>query len=212
MGTEIDELLSLQPLLQIFGFDPVYDCLFAHLPPSALIRVSRTCRLARGAVKDYSRRAYSINDLRRFFADPIGFRSLQARTGALISGSQALQFFERVRWPASDLDIYVWPETALEVAALIVKEGYEFRPFGFQPEELEAAARVLGSNASTNPGVQENAPQDAPLMEGYQEDHLRNVLSFEKVRGGETLKIQVMIPKSTPVAAILTFHSSECLG
>ncbi|KIJ42145.1 hypothetical protein M422DRAFT_171479, partial [Sphaerobolus stellatus SS14] len=54
-------------------------------------------------------RAFNINDfLKRFLKDPRKFRSLQTRTGALISGSQALQLLGRTRWPDSDLDLYIY--------------------------------------------------------------------------------------------------------
>lgn len=39
--------------------------------------------------------------------DPVEFRSQMSRHGAIISGSFALQFFERTMWPDADLDIWI---------------------------------------------------------------------------------------------------------
>lgn len=41
------------------------------------------------------------------FDDPVALRSHIAESGAPISGSLPLQYFERSIWPSSDLDIYV---------------------------------------------------------------------------------------------------------
>ena len=51
---------------------------------------------------------YIINNhLSRFFPDPIVFRSLQARTANLVSGSNALQFSDRTSYEEADTDVYV---------------------------------------------------------------------------------------------------------
>jgi len=47
-----------------------------------------------------------------------------ARTNALISGSFALQFFDRVHWPASDLDINIRQESDTLESYLCRVEGY----------------------------------------------------------------------------------------
>jgi hypothetical protein len=59
-------------------------------------------------VKDYFARAFNIEKrLSRYFDDPKSFRKLQAETLTVISGSTALQFFQRNFYPESDLDLYV---------------------------------------------------------------------------------------------------------
>jgi hypothetical protein len=51
---------------------------------------------------------WNINQrLKRFFDNPVAFRNLLAKQDALISGSFALQFFERVIWPTSTITICV---------------------------------------------------------------------------------------------------------
>lgn len=64
--------------------------------------------------------------LNRFVRDPAGLRSQMGRCDALISGSAALQFFERVTWKESDLDIFVEAGAGAERLSdhLCQTEGY----------------------------------------------------------------------------------------
>lgn len=65
--------------------------------------------------------------LKRFVQDPKGLRSHMGIHNALISGSFAVQFFERVVWKDSDMDIFV--EGGLEASAMecyLFNDGYDF--------------------------------------------------------------------------------------
>ena len=78
--------------------------IFSYCTPQTLLRFERTCRLAQAIVEDYIRVAFNIDArLSPFFDDPRAFRSLQARTGTVISGSTALQFFERAIYPGTGM-------------------------------------------------------------------------------------------------------------
>ena len=91
----------------------------------ALLSVSRTCRIAHETVKEYMRRAFNINPiLSSFITSPLSFRLLQARTGALISGSVALQFFDRSYSSEADLDVYVPLLLCMEATMFFVVNGY----------------------------------------------------------------------------------------
>jgi hypothetical protein len=94
--------------LDVFSRHTIYDVVFSQADTSTILYLQRTCRQARLAATDYLARAFNINrHLSRFFSDPKAFRSLQARTATVISGSGALQFFQRDVYPESDLDLYV---------------------------------------------------------------------------------------------------------
>jgi len=43
----------------------------------------------------------------------------------------------------------------------------------------------------------------------YCNPHLNSVLTFTREVGGQLRKVQVMVPGTTPLAVILTFHSSK---
>ncbi len=66
--------------------------------------------------------------LRRFVDDPARFSSLIGRYDALISGSFAVQFFERVMWHDSDLDLYVEDGPGYEALCKFVVDVEGYRP------------------------------------------------------------------------------------
>ena len=63
--------------------------------------------------------------LHRFVSDPKKFRSQLGAYDALVSGSLALQFFERVVWPDSDLDVFINVKNVEAFSRyLVTEEGY----------------------------------------------------------------------------------------
>ncbi|ESK95621.1 hypothetical protein Moror_12593 [Moniliophthora roreri MCA 2997] len=92
------------PLLPFPTNDLICNC----LSPRDLYRYSRANREAYGYVQSYRTRAFDIYTLlSRYSTEPEinQLRILQALTGMLISGSTASQFFNRLLYPQSDLDI-----------------------------------------------------------------------------------------------------------
>ena len=88
--------------------DLLYDLIFDECTAVSLVRLLRACRRLHMSVEDYISRRFSIVKLlSRYFQHPSAFRNLQAVTGTVISGSSALQFFDRSYYPKSDLDLYV---------------------------------------------------------------------------------------------------------
>lgn len=84
---------------------------------------------------------WNINDkLRRFVKNPIAFRRHQSQTRAIISGSFALQFFERVTWPDSDLDVFIDESKSGAYACmleyLISSEGYTLAEDGTDEDQF----------------------------------------------------------------------------
>lgn len=70
---------------------------------------------------------FNINaKLKRFNLDPVAFRTALGHSGALISGSFALQFLLGTVWKGTDLDVMVEKGTNMEMlgAFLIEQEGF----------------------------------------------------------------------------------------
>lgn len=104
---------------------PIRQGIMSHLDTKDILNLLKTCWTMRHNIKANE---WDINDrLSRFLDSPTAFRSQLGRSNALISGSFALQFFERVVWPDSDLDIMVQEGEDLERMAkhLIESEGYK---------------------------------------------------------------------------------------
>lgn len=188
---------------RVFGRAPIYDILLSCLSPRSLVWLALTCRATYFAVADFKTRAFNVNrHFSRYFTDPIAFRSLQAKTNTLVSGSDVLQFLDRTFYPDSDLDVYTHPGHSFEVAQFLVEaQGYEFAPHGEQEEEWREA-------------IQDNWDGTQPRMfrgrtERYPLQGINAVWTFKKTGiKQETLKVQIIEASSSPVEAILEFHSS----
>lgn len=184
---------------RILPIDLLSRAIFSHCPPSALLRLMRTSSIVHDEVTRYMQSAFNINRiLSRFFEDTTSFRSLQAQTGTLISGSTALQFFDRSSYPGSDLDIYVhmaWRET---VGCWLHRNGYEFVPNDQQSPDFHKA--INDTRFLENEGIY--------FMRG-----VAGVFNFVKKvsdeEDSEELKVQMIVAAGSPMEVILYFHSSE---
>lgn len=197
------EHLQLQSVLTR---PPIFDGIFSRISPATFIRFGRTCRVARDAVHNFCSRAFSINrHLLRFFSDPIGFRSLQARTGTLISGSNALQFFDRSFYPESDLDLYTHPGHTREVGLWLIHEGYQFVP---SPSQEGSFEELVGNDwDGLARRYYQDIDEDMQTGQQYRVSGVQAIFSFTKIAAGKELKVQIMEAKTTPLQCILGFHS-----
>ncbi|KAI0715462.1 hypothetical protein C8T65DRAFT_144725 [Cerioporus squamosus] len=174
---------------------PIADSIFSFSSPMTILRIGRTCRVAKQAVRHYFKRAFNVNRLLiRFFPDVLAFRTLQSRTGTLISGSVALQFFDRDFYPSSDLDLYVHMRHRREVGRWLLQYGYRFAPSSNQAADFEAAATEALSGIGTAPY---GMPGVAAIM---------NFIRCSDV--SEDLKVQLIISRKTPMEVVLGFHST----
>lgn len=206
---------------RILDIELITEPILSGLSPVTLLLLSRTCRAAYHAVSSFKGTAYNIDRLiSRFFPSSLlthshlhararAFRSLQARTGTLISGSVALQFFDRQVWTESDLDLYVHMRHRREVGMWLMEEGYKFKPTEFQNprfdvEVLECVARRPNGIYSM-PGVMAILTFVKPLPRS------RTAAAAEggDVQTPQELKVQVIVAKNTPMEVILGFHSSD---
>ncbi|KAI0832865.1 hypothetical protein BC628DRAFT_1309080, partial [Trametes gibbosa] len=150
---------------------------------------------------------------------------LQARTGTLVSGSCALQFFARTRYPDSDLDLYVHMRHRREVGRWLLQEGYAYAPAPHQHAQFELEV-VHGMSPRKHgiysmPGVagiltfKRPAPERPRTGLEYPED-VQEEGEGEGEEGPEedavpaerVLKVQIIVTKNTPMEAILAFHST----
>jgi hypothetical protein len=195
----IDPTISLA----LISNPPICDNILRRLSKYNSIQLAKSCRAAYAAVSSFNRRAHNINArLSRFFPDPDAFRSLQAKTNTLISGSFALQFFDRTFYPESDLDIYACLNHFAEVGRWLQDVGYVLEPHRNQADNLEEAIVEIETKASTEPDIAIVYP-----FRGFS-----GVLTFlhEQEDALEApLKIQLIVAVNSPMEVIFTFHSSQ---
>jgi hypothetical protein len=125
--TDINGLVGWQDIFKCY---PIFNNICAYLEPNDILLFKLTTKQLTPFFETLFRTQWNINrQLKHFVKDPINFRSHLAVYDALISGSFALQFFERRIWEDSDLDIYVENWIALNNSdalgeCLVVHEGY----------------------------------------------------------------------------------------
>lgn len=148
-------------------------------------------------------RSFNIDThLSRFFTDPLAFRALQARTGTLISGSNALQFLLRTHWPEADLDIYCPYEARADVGWWLVEDGYRFVPNSRQDPSFHVAidqARQPGTEATDNPYSR---------LKGVSAVYTFAKRVHDPEGPSRKLKVQIIVAYYSPMDAIFNFHSS----
>jgi len=173
------------------------DAIFDNLQPKELLRYSQASRTTHDAVSSYIRRNFILQRvLGRYFSDNdiLELRHMQYNTGALISGSTVLQFFDRSYYPESDLDIYVRFDCRRDIALWLEKKGYTMQPYAKNP----------GANLCDVLDEMTMQPSDDPFYPGS-----FIILEFLKNRGDIKSKIQLLLANDCPIASILRFHSSE---
>ncbi|KAJ7457385.1 hypothetical protein FB451DRAFT_593931 [Mycena latifolia] len=182
------------PAMRFFelGMGP-HDVLFSHMPARELVRLMLTCRRVHWLVYDT---CFSLPRLLYpFFGDATEvdrFQAMQAESATVISGSIALQFFNRTTWPDSDLDLYTHRGTASIPVRFLLSNGYTFKRRKVQNPDV--FVQLIAS-------VEEKAPS-------YLGRGIADVLDFYK--GNQ--KIQLIIATSTPMETIISFHSTPVMN
>ena len=199
-------------LMHIFSPSTTDDILFGHLSAVDLIAYSRTCKSVREAAASFYKRAFRIEiTLRQYFTpdEIVRFRELQAITGdilclyyiviglitqsgMIISGSTALEFFDRTKYANSDLDLYVDHHYREPIILWLQSIGYSFlsRP-SIGPQSLDTVLEEV-----PRPETPSRYPGAAML-----------VLDF--IRSNPQARIQLITSSASPLELVLSFHSSE---
>ncbi|KAI0364887.1 hypothetical protein BV20DRAFT_903328, partial [Pilatotrama ljubarskyi] len=168
------------------------------LSPLELLRFARTCRAARTTVQVYLNARHGVNArLARFFDNPIAFRSLQARTGTVISGAHALHFFTGTPcFLSASLDIYVYPFHAPEIGRWLTEHDYEFVPDPGQDAEFEEV--LLSDTIYTSVF--------------HSDQYIAGQYTFARAASVDTPSIRMAVAEKTPMEAILGAPATSCLN
>jgi hypothetical protein len=119
---------------------------------------------------------------------------LQAESGFVISGSFAVQFFGRIDYPSSDLDLYVEFRHGYRICAWLVSVGFA----------CISSSNFTKQYFTGKSNIEENGSVE---YDGIQCSDFHTVLSFSR----EEKKIQVMVTKQCVMGIILSFHLSTCI-
>ena len=137
------------------------DLVFSILSAASLFVVYRlrfVSRPLRDAVDMYLKTAFNIDRFlqRRFFANAVAFRSMMAETGCVISGLTALEFFARVQWAETPLELVVDSSNVATVCRYLVDTcGYSFIPDSNTPLASSLDEALLPATWEPRPGETE---------------------------------------------------------
>jgi hypothetical protein len=181
--------------------------LLEELSPGELFKYGKTCKHIHSIVESYIRRRFQIDKLLATYFTPsqiADFRRLQASTGMLISGSTALQFFNRLVYPDSDLDLYVEHAYREDVGLWLLSIGYKYVPY--PTSNSKTFQDDLDLNPDTTPSRMLTQRHFIESGQGY----LGAQCVFTFVKQKPFRKVQMITSLNSPLERILSFHSSKC--
>ncbi|KAF5315275.1 hypothetical protein D9619_007568 [Psilocybe cf. subviscida] len=180
------------------------DAILDHLSITEIIRFGRTCSNAHVAVQSYIKRRFKLSDvLARFFKEQTQveeLRTLMSNTGMVISGSAALQLFQRNLYADSDLDLYTPLHNAQQIADWLISKGYTFVPSVQSLPTVETAISEAVSRHTTPPLI----GATPSTRRGY----LRAACILDFRATNPVRKIQLIASVRSVLELILGFHST----
>jgi hypothetical protein len=189
------------------NFD-IFENIFSFCTPRDVVCIRHLSKTMRTFVDQFHRHRYYLafnNYLQRFFQDPIAFRSLQARTGTLISGTTPVEFIDGFNNPFPKLEIFVHPGHVREVALwLISVERYEY-----VPEQAKDMDRFT-DDIYWDKLVPWETGDEFFIMPFRVTRHGENddVYHFSKFRMGEVVQIVLTASELVPIQSVMSLHSS----
>lgn len=176
------------------------EVFFASWPIIDILRVSMTCYRLHLAFKSYRHIVWNPERFfSRWFSSPIAFRRLLGQCNAIVSGSQALQFFDRTEYDDSDLDIFMRPAGVIRMSYWLMDAGYAL---SLKAEGYTFWQKVVDAIAEDCDG-----PTFLP-------NHMRAVYTFSRLVTSSigvqySKQVQLIVVDIDPVEFItFDFHSS----
>jgi len=207
MDVDDAPVLSKLELLLLYGDERLIAHLFSFVQVHEIMKVMQTSKTMEAMCRVYKRIGWNIGSrLRPWFVDVDGFRAKLHRCNAIISGSQALQFFDRNSYPGSDMDIYVRSGSAEELGRWLLRDGYKYR----SRSRLYSHSRFRRDAAKLAVRCIERGSGDFKSMGSVDSKSMLSVFNFaRKGSNNQLFKIQVIVVDVDPVRFILhCFHSS----
>ncbi|KIK54039.1 hypothetical protein GYMLUDRAFT_249810 [Collybiopsis luxurians FD-317 M1] len=206
---------TLESILSVISLDPLL-CRLSFRDLYSLALVSRICA---SQVANFHMRAFKYHNVLVPFFNPMQipfFQQLQAHTGTLVAGSVTSKFFTCKTYD-SDLDLFCSFSSANSVGLWLLDNGFVFCPTDNQRSVFSADyTRVLSSpHRSVSSAQQTSAPPSSalrkhepthPRASGYESLEITEVWSFSAADGSKP--IQIIATLRSPLAAVLTFHST----
>ena len=159
------------------------------------------------AVEAYTSRQWNIREtIHRWFWNVKPFLKLLDAHNGIVSGSEAVQFFARRKWPCTDMNIYVPLHGLLPIGRYIQRQDFFFTPSNDKHPFFDAAALSYTSYMSS-PDSPLHRRSTHPGPHAYTAFGFARPPNFSAARPGR--RIQIIVVHGNPVEYIINnFHSS----
>ena len=173
---------------------PIFSTLCGCLSIAEIVRLTRTCKQLSGLYRDLLPSQWDVDRaLRRYFNDPLGFRSQMAKCGVLIFGSFANDFFERT-W-SDNQSLHLMVQKGVDSDLL---HNYLSDSAGYSHVEPSSNFTAQGS-----PDVKEVLNHSNPQPHISLLIHLRVQVSIFKRDPNSKTKIYLYITIDPPIQSVI---------
>ncbi|KAF3309014.1 hypothetical protein TWF173_011524 [Orbilia oligospora] len=205
-STEVERKPS--SILKLFEIPELFARISNKLSEKDCLNLTSTCK----ALREKKEQVWDINaHMAHFLERPTEFRSLMATHGAVVSGSDALQFLSRERFENSDLDVYFevgrlrgFKEHLEEV------EGYAWVPYQWQSGGIEEAMvdRIFDTKdfQKLEQAGRLSKGSNLGYLARYEMKTLEGVFLFQKGKAEDQSlrQVQLIVTHGPPMYAILS--------
>lgn len=175
--------------------------IFAFCSLNGLLSLSRCSFALYNIFNNYKRSAWNLDTFfARWFNRPREFRRILECGGSIISGSQALQFFDRTYYRDSDMDIFVRKEGVLLTAHFLESSGYHVQCKRKEDEIYEILTASEGN----------------PILDAFRskKGFITAILDYVRIDCDNGIQssrcVQLLVVNVNPIRFVLfDFHSSE---
>lgn len=193
------------------------DVIILYWSPDDIGRMRGTNTSLKTLLDDYAERHWNVDEMfGTWFSDPLYFRALLAYTGAIVSGSQALQFMGREYYSQSDMDIFCKHDTQLFIGRFLNEMGYRYKPRPLKERvsrnHRDVPPRSFDSTVLMRAAERRKGHKGIP-SDGSCISAVYDFCRFDGSADGVVYvrKVQLIVLHVDPVAHVTHFHSSEIL-
>ncbi|KAH8801845.1 hypothetical protein DL96DRAFT_1538138 [Flagelloscypha sp. PMI_526] len=183
--------------------------MFGFLTGLDLCSLRRVSTASLSAVDEYMRRVYSVNRIFAPFFTPdqtIELRQIQSETSLLVSGSAVVQFFERVNYPGSNLNLYIEEKDMPTLAQFIDSCGYKFKNSPSQPSSLRDALE------KKDDWIRLSYPHKNHWYDDVPQQFMATFSFVKQTPLRPPIEVQIVVSTGLSIAPVFDFHSTVVMN
>ena len=194
------------------GDESSIDAFLSRVPADFIFKFRFLSKSMFYAVEAYKMRHWDIEHfLARWFPNPALFLSVLQESDGIVSGSEAMQFFQvgKRTFRGNDLDVFVPYHGLLTMGRFVRRAGFIYQPSSY-PFFDAAVLMFTAMNSDSRVRMQSSPPSSHPNKLKMFDFSRPAAQCFGPLKGG---KLQIIGVPGNPVEWMINnFHSSECGG